>query len=91
MERKILIKKLKEKYVSLDEKYVELVVDKFFQTIAKSLKNDERIEIRNFGVFKLKRLNEREIFNPHTEQLHKVPGKSLPAFRCSKNLHKISA
>jgi len=91
MEKKKILEYLQSKYPSLDEAYIESIVDKFFQIIAQKLKNGERIEFRNFGVFKLKQLEERKIFNPHTKQLEGVPSKAIPFFKCSKSLHKISA
>lgn len=91
MEKKIILDFLKNKYSTLEEEYIECVVDKFFQTIAQKLKNSDRIEIRNFGVFKLKELEERTIYNPHTEELVKASKKRIPIFKCSKRLHKLSA
>ncbi len=91
MEKKKILEYLLKKYPSLDSSYIESIVDKFFQIIALKLKDENRIELRNFGVFKLKKLDERKIFNPHKQQLELVPGKSIPSFKCSKALHKISA
>lgn len=91
MEKQIILDFLRRKYPTLELSYREFVVDKFFQIIAQRLKKSERVEIRNFGVFKLKELEAREIYNPHSESLVKVPGKKIPTFKCSKTLHKLSA
>lgn len=91
MDKKKLLKILNQKYPDLGKECIERIVDKFFQVIAYKLKNNKRIEIRNFGTFRLKTLGEREIYNPHTKQLSKVPSKKIPAFRCSNKLHKIEA
>lgn len=91
MDKKQLLKLLKNKYPDLGNQYIERIVDKFFQIIAYKLKENKRIEIRNFGTFRLKNLGERGIYNPHTKQLSKVPSKKIPAFRCSSKLHKIEA
>ena len=91
MEKKKILEHLINKYPSLDRSYIESVIDRFFQLIAENLKNGDRIEFRNFGIFKLKCLSEREIFNPHTKRLETVSSKSIPFFKCSKSLHKLSA
>ena len=91
MEKKKILEHLINKYPSLDRSYIESVIDRFFQLIAENLKNGDRIEFRNFGIFKLKHLDERKIFNPHTKKLEDVSSKSIPFFKCSKFLHKISA
>jgi len=91
MDKKIILNVLKERHPTLEVSYLECVVDKFFQIIAQKLRNSDRIEIRNFGVFKLKELEERKIYNPHTATLVNVSKKKIPTFKCSKNLHKLSA
>ena len=91
MEKKKILKLLRKKYPKLSTNYLESIVDKFFQIIAKELKNSNRVELRNFGIFKTKELSSRMIFNPHTEALAPVSKRKLPAFKCSKTLHKISA
>ncbi|MFZ8864322.1 MAG: HU family DNA-binding protein [Rickettsiales bacterium] len=91
MEKKKILAYLAQKYPNLDITYIESITDRFFQLIAENIKNGDRIEFRNFGIFKLKRLSEREIFNPHTKRLETVSSKSIPFFKCSKSLHKLSA
>lgn len=89
MDKQIILDFLQKKYPSLEPSYREFVVDKFFQIIAQKLKSANRVEIRNFGVFRLKELDTREIYNPHTATYVKVPGKRIPTFKCSKILHKL--
>lgn len=91
MEKKKILQYLVQKYPTLDYSYIESITDRFFQLIAENLRNGDRIEFRNFGIFKLKQLDERKIFNPHTKKLQLVPSKSIPFFKCSKTLHKLSA
>ncbi|MBL6785004.1 MAG: integration host factor subunit beta [Rickettsiales bacterium] len=90
MNKKDLIEKLNKKYPELGEPLVERVVNLFFRNIAEALKRDYRIEIRNFGVFKLKKLDERKLFDPKTGKYVEIASKNIPFFKCSKKLHKIS-
>ena len=86
MTKKDLINKLNTKYPELGDALVERVVNLFFRNIAEALKRDYRIEIRNFGVFKLKKLQERTLFDPKTGEYVAINSKNIPFFKCSKKL-----
>jgi nucleoid DNA-binding protein len=90
MNKKDLTQKIIAKYPDLGEALVERVVNLFFRNIAEALKRDYRIEIRNFGVFKLKKLKDRELFDPKTGEYVHISSKNIPFFKCSKKLHKLS-
>ena len=84
-----IVKYLSKHHPSLGSDYIHKVVNIFFSTIASELKNGKRVEIRNFGIFKLKELGERKIFNPIIGEIQKVSAKKIPNFKCSKKLHQI--
>jgi integration host factor subunit beta len=90
MEQTKIIEYLLEKHPNLNEKYLHQITDVFFRTIALELKKGKRVEIRGFGVFKIKDLGERQIFNPLIGALKKVAGKKIPNFKCSKKLHELT-
>ena len=54
MLRSGLILKIQNKYTSLGLNDVENIVDLFFKKIFLALKNNQNIEIRNFGTFSKK-------------------------------------
>ena len=90
MTKKDLMSKLRNKYPELGDALVERVVNLFFRNIAEALKRDYRIEVRNFGVFKLKKLQERRLFDPKIGEYVTIGSKNIPFFKCSKKLHKIA-
>ncbi|MDC0857298.1 integration host factor subunit beta [Rickettsiales bacterium] len=90
MNKKDLTQKLSAKYPELGDALIERVVNLFFRNIAEALKRDYRIEIRNFGVFKLKKLKERELFDPKIGDYVQISSKNIPFFKCSKKLHKLA-
>ena len=89
MTKKELEKRLKLKYPELGDALIERFVNLFFRNIAEALKRDYRIEIRNFGIFKLKKLKERDLFDPKTGDFITTSAKNIPFFKCSKKLHQI--
>ena len=65
MNKKILIEKLNKKYPELGEPLVEKT-NLFLRNVQRTLKRDYKFEIKNFGVFKLKKLDERKLLTPKT-------------------------
>ncbi len=87
MSRQNLIKNLKKKIPSLNNKEIEEVINIFCETIEKGLKQDQKIELRGFGTFFIKRIKEKyNARNPNTKELIYVPEKSKVRFRPSRKL-----
>ncbi len=59
---------------------VECVFDVFIETLA----HDKRIEVRNFGVFKVKRTPARVGRNPVTKESADVPSRNIVQFKAGK-------
>ena len=70
-------------------KKAEIVVNAFFENLADALVQDERIEIRGFGSFKVKYYDCYKGRNPKTGDLIEVDGKKLPFFKVGKELREI--
>ena len=70
-------------------KKAEMVVNAFFENLADALVQDERIEIRGFGSFKVKYYDGYKGRNPKTGDLIEVDGKKLPFFKVGKELREI--
>jgi len=57
------------------------IVQHTFDTIFEALKNGERIELRNFGVFQVKKRKKRIGRNPKTGEVVPVPERHTVVFK----------
>ena len=90
MSRKKLIKKLKEKNPHLNQTELETVIDIFTNSISHALKSGQECEIRNFGSFRLKKLNaSANLRNPKKNELIYRPERVKVRFKASKKLNKL--
>ncbi len=64
----------------------EDIVNTFFKEVEKSLLNDDRVEIRGLGSFKIKQYDGYDGRNPKTGKKIKVKSKKLPFFKVGKEL-----
>jgi len=60
---------------------VKKVVQKTFDSIIDSLVRGEKVELRNFGVFKIKERRSRTGRNPRTGQVVPVPSRKVAVFK----------
>jgi len=60
---------------------VKKVVQKTFDCIIEALVRGEKIELRNFGVFKIKQRKSRTGRNPRTGQVVPVPPRKVVVFK----------
>jgi len=65
------------------------IVKVFFGEISNTLTNNERVEIRGFGTFKVKHYDGYTGHNPKTGESIKVKPKKLPFFKCGKELKEM--
>ena len=68
---------------------VAAVIDDIFDLIKNSLAHSERVEIRNFGNFSLRKREAKKSRNPKTGELVDVPAKSVPFFKPGKELKEM--
>ncbi len=87
MIKKEMISKITEE-VNLSQKDVKKVVQKVLDNIKDSLIKGERVELRNFGVFKLRARGERKRRNPRTGEGVLVPAHKVVVFRPARTLKK---
>ena len=71
---------------NLTIKTAEDVVNTIFKEMEKALIRSERIEIRGFGSFKIKKYNSYNGRNPKTGKIIKVESKKLPFFKVGREL-----
>lgn len=78
-----------EKQANLTHKQAETIVNICFDSMIKSLYDDERIEIRGFGSFANRNYKSYEGRNPKTGKIVKVPPKKVPFFKVGKELKEM--
>ena len=83
-----LIKQLQIIYPNLQKKDLLKIFDIFLNEIKTALKNDERVELRRWGVFYQKKQNSRNSRNPKTGETVYTPEKKNINFKMSKELFK---
>ena len=77
------------KISDLSKKHAEIVVNTIFDSIIDALKNDEKIELRGFGSFRIRRRHSRVGRNPKTGARVEVPAKKIPYFKPGKELKEL--
>ena len=65
---------------------VELIVTTIFDHITSALARGDRVELRGFGAFTVKRRNGRIGHNPRTRETVQVDEKAVPAFKAAKEM-----
>jgi len=68
---------------------VKKVVQKTFDCITEALVRGEKIELRNFGVFKIKQRKSRTGRNPRTGQAVPVPPRKVVVFKPGLEMKKM--
>ncbi len=70
----------------ITKKEAELAVNAIFEAIVEALDRGDKVELRGFGVFKVRKKNARIGRNPRTGEKVEVPAKVVPYFKPSKEL-----
>jgi integration host factor subunit beta len=86
MTKRELIEEVVRHQAHLRPRDVEALVGAVFTTLSEALARGERIEIRGFGSFIVKRRNAREGLNPKTGEAVAVAAKRVPFFKAGKEL-----
>ena len=73
----------------LTKKHSEIIVDTVFKSIIDALHRGEKIELRGFGSFRLRRREPRKGRNPKTGDKVDVPPKKVPYFKPGKELKDL--
>jgi integration host factor subunit beta len=75
--------------VELTRKESEVIVENVFESIVRSLRAGDKIEIRGFGSFRTRERQARVGRNPKTGVRVEVPAKRIPYFKPSKELKDL--
>ena len=84
MNKSDLIIKIISNNPELYQKDANKIVNIFFSTLSLALSKSERIELRGFGVFDVKKREARIARNPKNGAVVAVPQKNIPFFRMGK-------
>ena len=83
--KKDIIKNVADK-TGVDIASVKTIVQYMFETMCEGLSTDGNIEIRNFGIFKVKQTGERKARNPKNKTIITVPAKKHIHFKPGKQM-----
>ena len=73
----------------VSKKHAEIIVNTVFSSIIDALQNDDKIELRGFGSFRVRRRRSRQGRNPKTGDQVEVPEKRIPYFKPGKELKDL--
>ena len=88
MTKSELILRLAEKSPHLNHRDVERIVSTIFDEITAALARGDRVELRGFGAFSVKKRRARIGRNPRTGQSVHVADKHVPFFKTGKQLRE---
>ncbi len=86
MIRSELIQKIAEDNPHLFQRDVERIVNTIFEEVIEAMARGDRVELRGFGAFSVKKRNARIGRNPRTGASVKVEEKHVPFFKTGKLL-----
>ncbi len=86
MIRSELIQKIADDNPHLYQRDVEKIVNTIFEEITDAMARGDRVELRGFGAFSVKKRDARLGRNPRTGESVKVDEKCVPFFKTGKLL-----
>ncbi len=87
MTKKDIVKAISEQ-IGMTQLKTKEIVQKTFDAIIDTLVREERIELRNFGVFEVKKRAARKARNPRTGTRVDVPEKYVVTFKPGKEMEE---
>lgn len=86
MIRSELIQKIADENPHLYQRDVEKIVNTIFEEITDAMARGDRVELRGFGAFSVKKRDARVGRNPRTGETVDVEEKAVPFFKTGKLL-----
>jgi integration host factor subunit beta len=83
-----LVLKIAEQNPHLYQRDVENIVNAILDTITDALASGDRVELRGFGAFSVKRRDARKGRNPRTGEAVAVAEKAIPVFKTGKEMRQ---
>ncbi len=88
MTKKEIVKKISED-IGLTQLQTKDIVQRTLDAIIATLVSEGRIELRNFGVFQVKRRKPRKARNPKNSSEVYVPAKNVVTFKPGKEMEEL--
>ena len=88
MRKRDIVLKISED-TGIKQVVVKEVVQRTFDSILEALKSGKRIELRNFGVFQVKKRKKRIGRNPKTGEVVPVPERQTVVFKPGLDMKKF--
>ncbi len=86
MIRSELVKKITDEHPHLYQRDVERIVTTIFDTMIQAMTRGDRVELRGFGAFSVKKRDARIGRNPRTGDIVQIEVKHVPFFKTGKRL-----
>ena len=83
-----LIARLAEENPHLYQRDIERFVSTIFEEISRALARGDRVELRGFGAYSVKRRAARQARNPRTGEAVYIAEKHVPFFKTGKELRQ---
>ena len=83
-----LIARLAEQNPHLYQRDIERIVSTIFEEVSRALARGDRVELRGFGAYSVKRRSARQARNPRTGEAVHVAEKHVPFFKTGKELRQ---
>jgi integration host factor subunit beta len=83
-----LVERVAEK-IDLTKKQTEVIVNILLNSITEALSRGDKVELRGFGSFRIRKRNPREGRNPKTGDAVFIPAKKVPFFKAGKELREM--
>ncbi len=88
MKKSDLMKKIAEENPHLYYRDIEKIINSILNEIVLALENGNRVELRGFGAFAVKKRNARQGRNPKTGSKVDIEKKIVPYFKSGKALRQ---
>ena len=71
------------------KKSAEATINAFVDTVTKSLKKGDKVQLVGFGSFEVRKRAARKGRNPQTKEEIKIPASKAPVFKAGKALKEV--
>lgn len=88
MTRKDLIRELQNRLQDCPSREMAFAVNVIFAAMTEALKKDERIDVRGFGSFTVRRRQARKARNPRSGAQVHVEARCVPVFKAGKDINR---
>jgi len=89
MTKSELVRKIASRFPNMYLKDIQAIVDTFFEEISEAIVEGQRVELRGFGAFTLRKRKSRTARNPRTNAVVSLGERVSLYFRAGKELNSV--